>query len=453
MSSLKTLNKKLNKAFSGKICAMRDDNVLYLTGELRDWDDIVRAGMMAVNKKYTVVNDISFFGEKTPPMKVPLVSSNVLEGKHYDVLIIGGGITGCSIARELMRYDISVILAEKEHDVAMQASGHNNGMIHSGSNLRNGQLKKKYNNKGNNMYPQVCRELNVPFRRTGQYLCYTDEWMKPSALASILRWKQMNIPAEYISRKDLLIEEPHLGDKVKFAVFFPSAGVVCPYSLAIAYAENAAFNGAKFYLDTAVLEINVVNKRIFSVRTNRGKIYPKLVINAAGTFAEHIARQAQDRFFSIHPVRGTNIVYSKKNSFLVKSIVSLNNSESGHIIHTVDGNLIIGSNLSETYDREDFSANNESVVKILSDHVKLVPELSKGNILTCSAGIYAATYEDDFVVSFGKFTSNIIHAAGIQSPGFTAAPAIAADVAQMAAEFLRAKENTSFNPVMKKEVK
>ena len=345
MSSVKILNKKLNKAFKGKICAMQSNKVLYLTGELHSWDDIVRAGLMSVNKNYTVVNDISFNGEKTPVMKQPLLSSNLLEGKHVDVLIIGGGITGCSIARELMRYDINVVLAEKEHDVAMQASGHNNGMVHAGSNLRNNQVKKKYNDKGNNMYPQICKELNVPFRRTGQYLCFTDDWMKPSAIVSFLRWKQMNIPVEYVSRAKLLREEPHLGDKVKFAFFFPSAGVVCPYSLAIAYAENAAYNGAKIYLDTIVQDIDVFNKRILSVKTNRGNIYPKLVINAAGTFAEQIARQAQDRFFSIHPVRGTNIVYSKKNSFLVNSIVSLNNAESGYIIHTVDGNLIIVSNL------------------------------------------------------------------------------------------------------------
>jgi len=452
MSTVKTLNKKLKKAFNGRICAVQNNKVLYLTGELQNWDDIVRAGRMSVSKKYTVVNDISFFGEKTPPMKLPLVASNSLEGKRVDVLIIGGGITGCSIARELMRYDISVILAEKEHDVAMQASGHNNGMIHTDLDLRKGPLLKKYNNEGNKLYPQVCKELNVPFKRTGQYLCFTDDWMKPNAIASILRWRRMNIPAEYVSRKHLLNEEPHLGDKVKFAIFFPNAGVVCPYSLATAYAENAAYNGAKIYLDTVVLDINVINKRIFSVRTNRGNIYPRLVINAAGTFAEQIARQAQDRFYSIRPVRGTNIVYSKKNSFLVNSIVSLNSSESGHIIHTVDGNLVIGSSLSETYDREDFSASKDNVNDILSEQTQLVPELSKGNILTYSAGIYAATYEDDYVVTFGKFTSNIIHAAGIQSPGFAAAPAIASDVAKMSAEFLQANLNTAFNPIKKKQL-
>jgi glycerol-3-phosphate dehydrogenase len=452
MSTVKTLNKKLNKAFNGKICATQRNKVLYLTGELQDWDDVVRAGLMAVNKKYTVVNDISFFGEKTPPMKLPLISSNILEGKHVDVLIIGGGITGCSIARELMCYDVNVILAEKEHDVAMQASGHNNGMIHAGSNLRLGQLKKKYNEMGNNMYPKVCKELNVPFRRTGQYLCFTDDWLNLSAIISFLRWKRMNISVEYVSRNELLKKEPHLGEKIKFAFYFPAAGVVCPYGLATAYAENAVYNGAKIYLDTVVLDINVINNRIYSVRTNQGIIYPKLVINAAGTFAEQIARQAQDRFFSIHPVRGTNITYSKKNSFLVKSIVSLSSSKSDYIIHTVDDNLIIGSNLSETYDREDFSANSESVVKILSEHANLVPELSKGNILTCSSGIYAATYEDDFIISFGKFTSNIIHAAGIQSPGFTAAPAIAADVAEMAAKFLHAEANDGFNPERKKSL-
>jgi len=344
---------------------------------------------MSVNKKkYTVVNDIKFTGGRIPSAKLPAVLSNRLAGALPDALVIGGGVVGCAITRELKRYKIDVMLVEKEHDVAMHASGRNGGMIRPGIDLRRGQLKKKYTDAGNKMFSSICGELDVPFRYTGQYLCFSGGWMKPTAFLSLLYWKLTGIPAKYISRRRLAKREPHLSDKINFAIFFPSAGVVDPHELTIAYAENAADNGAKICLDTAVTDIDVWNRKVISVLTNHGRIYPKLVINAAGVFAEDIARLAKDRFFSIYPKKGANKIFDKKAEFLV-------------------------------------------------------------NTTACFTGISTATYEEDFIVSFGKYTKNIIHAAGIQSPGLTAAPAIAVDVAAMAAKYLGAKINENFNPARK----
>jgi glycerol-3-phosphate dehydrogenase len=251
------------------------------------------------------------------------------------------------------------MLVEKEHDVALHASGHNDGMIHPGLDLRRGQLKKKYNDAGNKMYPVVCGELDVPFRYIGQYLCFTDGWMKPAVIASLLYWKLAGISAEYVNRRRLAEREPRLNGKIKCALFFPASGIVCPYGLTIAYAENAADNGAEISLDTAVTGIEVKNEKIASVATNRGRVYPKLVVNAAGVFAEEIARLAQDRFFSIHPRRGTNIILDKKAAFLVRTIASLleisqrrsarkEHSKGGGIVRTVDGNLLVGPDAVET---------------------------------------------------------------------------------------------------------
>ena len=462
MSLFSKLNKKLDNAFGGKIRAELRDGCLYLTGELHNWGDIVHAGLLSANKKkYTVVNDITFKGGKVPPMKLPSVSSDALKGKRPDVLVIGGGVVGCAIARELTRYKLDVMLVEKEHDVALHASGRNDGMVHPGLDLHRGQLKKKYNDAGNRMYPQVCGELEVPFRYTGQYLCFTDGWIKPAAIASLLYWKLTGIPAAYISRKKLAEKEPNLSGEIKFALFFPTAGVVCPYGLTIAYAENAADNGAKICLDTAVTGIDVWNGKIVSVMTNHGRVYPKLTINAAGVFAEEVARLAQDRFFSIHPRRGTNMILDKKAAFLVKTIASPfkiseaktsskeAHSKGGGIVHTVDNNLLAGPNAIETYEKENFSTDRESIKTVLEKQRKTAPALSERDIITYFTGIRAATYEEDFIVSFGRFTGNIIHAAGIQSPGLTAAPAIAVDVSRMAAEYLDAKTNENFNPVRK----
>jgi glycerol-3-phosphate dehydrogenase len=236
---------------------------------------------------------------------------------------------------------------------------------------------------------------------------------------------------------------------------------VCPYGFTIALAENAADNGALISLDTAVTEINVNNGKIESVMTNRGRIYPKLVINAAGVFAEEIARLAHDRFFSIHPRRGTNIIMDKKIASLALTVVSSygisdrrtakrkEHTKGGGIVHTVDGNLLIGPDAVETYEKENFSTHGESIKTVMSKQQRTVRELSVQSIITYFTGIRAATYEEDFIVSFGKFTKNIIHAAGIQSPGLTAAPAIATDISKMAAEYLDAALNEKFNPIRK----
>jgi len=460
--NIRRLNKKLHKIFNGQVQAELKNGVLYLRGGLAGWDDIVRAGLMSVNRKeYTVVNDIVYTGGTIPTTRLPGISDNSLDGTAPDVLVIGGGITGCAIARELTRYKLSVMLAEKEHDVALHASSRNDGMVHPGIDLRKGQLKKKYNDAGNKMYPSVCAELDVPFRYTGQYLCFSDGWMKPLILVSLLYWKYLGITVVYTRRKKLMEAEPNLNKKIKFALYFPRAGVVCPYGLAIAYAENAADNGAKICLDTAVTGIVTKNGKIESVQTNRGRIYPKLVINAAGVFTEEIARLAGDRFYSIHPRRGTNMILDKKAAYLVKTIASpltlqdagkstiKQHTKGGGIIHTTDENLLVGPDAVETFEKENFATNSESIKNVLAKQQKTAPEISEKDIITYFTGIRAATYEEDFIISFGKSVKNMIHAAGIQSPGITAAPAIALDVSKMASRYLNTGINEKFNPERK----
>jgi len=419
------LNRKLDKVFGGKVCAMLDRDVLYLTGELYNWEDIVRAGHMSVDKKkYTVVNDIRFLGGEIPHMKIPRIASNSLEGQKPDVLIIGGGIIGCAIARELVRYKLNVMLVEKEHALALHASGRNDGIIHPGMILKKEQLMKKYYEAGSSMYPRICSELDVKYRFSGQYLCFAQKYLRIAVFAFAFYCRKFKgISVEYIGRKKLAKIEPHLSNKVKCALFFPNTGVVSPYDLTIAYAENAADNGAKIHLDTAVISMNAEYGNISSVLTNHGRVFPKLVINAAGVFSEDVARLANDRFYSIHPKCG--------------------------VIHTIEGNLLVDPDTFETYEKEKISTNQESIKVIMEKLRNSIPEFSEQEIITNFSGIRAATYEEDFIISFGKFTKNIIHAAGIQLPGLTAAPAIAADVSKMAAEYLKAEYNFSYNPIRK----
>jgi len=461
MAYITKLNKKLLKKYKGSVRAELDGGRLRLSGELSDWNDVVTAGLMSAKRgKYCLVNDITFTGAQIPPMKLPPVpatpeAQHSLEGARPDVLVIGGGVSGCAIARELTRYKLNVLLAEKEHDVAMHASSRNDGMVHPGIDLKYGQLKKKYNDRGNRLYPALCAELGVKFRYTGQYVCFTSAWMKPVALVSLVYWKFLGIPAEYVGRKKLLKREPRLSGDVTHALFFPTAGNVCPYGLVIALAENAADNGARISLDTAVTGMTVENGKISAVQTNRGRVYPWLVINAAGVFSEEIARMANDRYFSIHPRKGTNMILDKKAAAQVNTIVSPLNfadvqnahSKGGGIMHTVDDNLLVGPDAVETYERENFSTSRESIRATMAKQRRTAPGISERDIITYFTGIRAATYEEDFYISPGKSTENIFHAAGIQSPGLTAAPAIARDVSQWAAKYLGAGCNPGFNPI------
>jgi glycerol-3-phosphate dehydrogenase len=456
--SEKNFNKKLNKAFAGKVSVQFENDCIRVTGELHNWEDIIRACRMCVSKDKNlhVVNDIQLIGTNIPPMRIPKGTSKELEGMRPDVLIIGGGISGASIARELSKWELDILLVEKESDLALQASGRNDGEVHPGVDLSKGSLKQHYVLLGNRMFDRVCEELDVPFKRRGQYVCFKQRRLYP--LIAAYAWKRKYIcgvkDTKLIGRRELRKAEPKLNDEFTFALYNPSAGCVSPYVLTIAYAENAVQNGAKVLLNTAVTGMEVKEDRIISVKTNKGTIYPKLIINAAGTFAEDIAALAKDRFYSIHPRKGTNSILDKKASYLVNSIASAKfllkqkktNTKGGGILRTVDENLLLGPNAIETFEKENFATDKTSIEEVFSKQKLTAKGLSERDIITYFTGVRAATFEEDFIIEKGRKTKNIIHCAGIQSPGLTTAPVVALDIEKMTIE-----ELTKLKPVTKRK--
>ena len=458
MSFLSNLNKKYKKMFDGQVQAYEEGNCLFLTGELQRWNDVVHAGMIAVEKNPYVglVNDIVCTGEAKAPMRKPRIEDSAIEWEEPDVLIIGGGVIGCAIARELSKYKLSVLLVEKEHDLAMQTSGRNDGMIHSGIDLKKGTLKYKYNKLGNPMFEQLCAELGVEFDRCGQYLCFARRIWEPFMFLSMIYWKWLGLKGvKVVKRDELLRHEPAIDPNIRSALHFPATGVLCPFNLTIALAENAVQNGVEISLDTLVYEMVTEDGTIKSVKTNRGTVHPKVVVNAAGVFSDTVASLAGDRFFSIHPRKGTNVILDKKYSDdLVQTAISSlgtaspkkKHTKGGGVIRTIDGNVLVGPDAMETMHREDFSTADFNVKEILSAQSRTIPELDKEQVITYFSGIRASTYEEDFIVCKGKYCSNMVHAAGIQSPGLTAAPAIGIDVAQMVLELLGGEKTIGSNP-------
>jgi len=464
MAALRKLNKKLDKMFDRQVAAREESGCTVLSGELERWSDIVLAGMTAVkyNPYPYLVSEIQCTGETVLPIRKPRFEDSALEWEEPDVLIIGGGVVGCAIARELSRYSLSVLLVEKEHDLAMQTSGRNDGMVHSGVDLKKSSQKYKYNKLGNQMFGDVCAELGVSFERSGQFLCFARRIWEPFMFLSLIYWRWLGLKGVKVIGKEKLHKlEPALNPGIGAALFFPDTGVVCPFSLTIAYAENAVQNGVNISLDTMVREIKTEDGMITSVTTNRGTIRPKAVVNAAGLFCEDISAMAGDRFYSIHPRKGTNVILDKKyTGELVRTAVSTlvsasgrkkQHSKGGGIIRTIDGNTLVGPDALETINKEDFTTLSHNVSEIISTHSRTIPSLDERQIITYFSGIRAATYEEDFVVRRGRYVTNMIHAAGIQSPGLTAAPAIGVDVARMVLELFGGEDsveaNAEFDPV------
>lgn len=449
---LKKISKKLFKAGYSDIKVGFSNGAVVLEGELDNWDDIVQAGRLAVYNKNSrgVINNIKLKGFKEPPMRISDLQDSKYDGKSPDVLVIGGGVVGCAILRELSKWDLDIMLVEKEYDVAVAQSSRNDGEIHPGIDLKPDCIKVKYNCRGNKLYPKLAEELQFDIKQTGQYVLYTKNVGKLVWPFIKLRASKNDIKVENLSQKQLKEREPNVSDDLFGATYYPNVYVVSPYEVTIALADNAIRNGAEIALETAVIGMEIKDNKIVSVKTNRGTIYPKVVINAAGVFSDKIAEMAGDRFFTIHPRKGEEMILDKKCNSYMQTIMgtftlSSKHTKGGGILITADENLLLGPNAVETPLREDFSTSPEGIAVVLNKQQTLLPQLNKGSIITYFAGIRASTYEEQFIVEHSKVTKNFVQAAGIQSPGLTAAPAIAEDVTEMAINALEKKVKPKSN--------
>lgn len=458
--SVKSVIKKIKKEYP-MLTVEEYCNCIRISGELDSWDEIVKVGKMAVtDHSLGVLNDVKLKGFEEKP-HTPRLKDFHLDGRHYDVMIIGAGAFGCAVARELSRYDISVLMVDKENDVGMGQSSRNDGDIRVNFYLDPKQLKYKYSVKGRDMFDRIAEELSIDYKHTSRLVLFENNKQR-SALPRLKKYaKKSNNEVEYLSRKRVLRDYPFAPKWNKGAFLLKTGGEICPYQYVIALAENAVENGVELSLNTIVEGMYIKDGYIDSVQTNRGKVYPKLVINAAGVFSDKVAEMAGDRTFTIHPKKGTIAVFDRKKhkpvttsmhraSFLEKKAEQSAHSNGSGVFHTIYGNTLIGQSLEETPYREDYTTDQKTVDELLSTQKQLVSALNDDEIITYFSGVRSASYEEDFVVRRGIFTKNIIEIGATQSPGLTASPAIAEEVCEWAIEMLDgAKENFSFRPYRK----
>lgn len=458
---LKNVVKALKKKGFGGVHAHEWRKSLVLTGSVPAWDDKIEAGYAAAKKGYKgVVNDIEVPGAESDEMFVPKLKDKALEGEHFDVVVIGGGVTGCAILRELSRFDIKAALLEKEEDVARHASSRNDGMIHDGFAASPGSKKAHYNVRGNAAYTKVCRELGIDFKRPGSLILFSHPLYRLALPYMLFRAHQNGVDGyRYLSREEVDSMVPHAAKGHHGGFFLPSAGILSPFKLTIAFAENAVENGARVFLNTVVSGFDLTRNEITTIKTNRGNLSAKIVVNAAGVWADKIAAYANDRFFSIHGRKGVDAILDLKTGQYQPIIMAMpplvggnKHTKGGGLITTPEGNLLVGPNAYETPFREEYSTAPSDLDQIMR-HLRLNTMLSRADIITYFAGIRACTYEEDFVIEASETVENLVHVAGIQSPGLASAPAIAEDVAGIVTGLLRKQAEVmprqDYNPVRK----
>jgi glycerol-3-phosphate dehydrogenase len=366
----------------------------------------------------------------------------------YDVIIVGGGIVGSLVARFLSRYQLSILLIEKEADVCMGTTSGNSAYIHAGYDPLPGTLKASYNVAGNAMWDTLSSELGFSFRRQGDYvvaLCQDDV----IALKALMAQGQQNgVPGlELIPGDEMRRRYPLLNPDVVTAMWAPTAGICDPFMVNIAAAENAIQNGAEIALETAFQDFIMEGQRIVGIKTNRGDIHCRWVVNAAGLYADEVMHKAGIRpEFHIKPRRGEYYVFDQAD-FTLDTCFFPTPSAAGKgivVTNTVHGNVIIGPNAQVLDDKEDRAVTPEGLEEILTGARKMIPSLNLRPVISLFAGLRAfgnapcetpgVKYEHDFIVEIPKAVQGLVNLGGIESPGLTSAPAIAVGVVELLKE-------------------
>ena len=364
----------------------------------------------------------------------------------FDVAVIGAGVVGGMVARELTRYSLSVCILEKCSDVAMGATRANSAIVHAGFDAKEGSLKARLNVRGSEMMEDVARELGVKYKRNGSLVVgFNDEDKK--TLEGLLERGRKNGVRELklLSRDEILAIEKNIGQTVTVALHAPTGAIICPYELGMAAVGNAMDNGAELMLDFSVDKIEKSDTG-YRVYAGERVIEAKYVINCAGAYSDDIAALTGDESFTVHARRGEYMLLDKECGELVSHTIFRCSSKMGKgilVSPTVDGNLLLGPTAEDIDDKTDTSTTAEGLASIRARAGEQVSGINFGKVITSFTGLRSVGSTGDFIINE---RDGFINCAGIESPGLSSAPAIA----EYVVELLRAagaelKQNESFS--------
>lgn len=346
----------------------------------------------------------------------------------YDVAVIGAGVVGSLIARELSKYDIKVALLERANDCAMGSTKANSAIVHAGFDALPGTLKAKLNVRGVELMKKTCEELHVPLKNIGALVVAFSDEEKPALSELKERGEKNGVPGlSIIDKAELKKLEPNIGDTAVGALLAPTSSIVCPYELTIAAVENAVTNGAEFLRNCEVKSTSEKGGE-FVLSTSLGEITAKYIINAAGVYSGSVAKLIGDDSINIVVRHGDYYLLDKSQGTLASHTIFQCPSKMGKgvlVSPTVDGNLIVGPSATDIDDGDDVATTAGGLSGIYGAATKSIPAVSLRNAITSFSGNRAHPTSDDFIIGSSDKNKNFINAAGIESPGLSSAPAIA----------------------------
>lgn len=381
----------------------------------------------------------------------------------YDVIVIGAGVVGSAVARELSRYDLRIGVLEKELDVGCGNSSRNTGMLHAGFTYKPGSLKAQCAVEGNRGFDQVAKELGVPFSRTGKLVVgFTDHDRENIEKYKAVGEKNGVEGMRMIRKEEIAQIDPHAGGE--FAMFVPSSGILDPMQYTIALAENACMNGASFHFGTRVTAIcrdQAASLYQITAATAEGTcIYAtRWVINCAGMYASKISAMLGYPDYPVKGFKGEYYVLDKKaGAFLSVPVYPAPNDKGGFSTHatpTIDGNVLVGPDSYVTEGWEDYKVTREHMDGLFADGKKMFRQMKRDYFIRNFAGIRWKRIDPstgevlDFLLEADETRPNTVNLVGIESPGITCALPLARRAVAKLVEKEQPKRNLQFDPTRK----
>ncbi len=369
------------------------------------------------------------------------------------IAVIGAGVVGALIARELTRYDVEVLLFDREPEPGLGVTKANSAIVHAGFHDEPGTLRARFCVQGNALFPRVGEELGVPFRRVGGFVLAFSPGEEEALRVLVEQGEANGVPGlTFLSGAEVLAREPRVNPEVRRALWAPTVGITSPWALAQAAAENAAANGAELHFEEEVLRIRTGHGRVQALHTPRGVYEVDAVVNAAGLYADRVAALAGAPFPALIPRRGQYILLADTAEGFVRSVLFPTPSSVSKgilVLPTVDGGILLGPTAEDLppEEKEATQTTRTGLSQVLAGARRLVPALPLTEVLKSFAGLRPEPAGGDFVVGPSSLRG-FYHAGGMRSPGLTAAPAVAHFLVQeVIASDLGLRKKEEFNPL------
>ena len=367
-----------------------------------------------------------------------------------DILIIGAGITGCCVARELAAYNASVIVLEKESDIAEGATKANSGIVHAGYDAAPGSLKAYYNVRGASIYPGLCSSLGLPYKQCGALVIALNEQDRETIVQLRLRGEKNGVPGLRILEHDeLLSMEPALNPQVKCALYVPTSAIISPYETAFAIADHAALNGVSFRFNENVVSVHLQPDGLFRVVTCSDEYFCRALVNCAGSYGAFLHNQLSGAKLEMIHRRGQYYLLDRTDNLPFRHTIFQCPSSMGKgvlVSPTVHGNTLLGPTAEDIEDPMDTATTSEGLAEVLRKAALTWPTISVRSNITNFSGVRAHLATDDFIVGSCDSCPGYYEAIGIESPGLSSAPAIAKDLAGMIADQLKLSAKAEMIP-------